>query len=185
MRVIAGDKKGRRLVTPEGLDTRPTSDKVKEALFSIIQFELADAEFLDLFAGSGQMGIEALSRGAKFAVFVDESKKACDCIRQNLAATQLAGVSEINMKSAEQYLAACRRKFDIAFMDPPYREGLIEPIFERVTEVMKDSAVIICEIPLGAEIEEEVNGFCLKRRYRYGKTELALFRKQDEQTEIY
>lgn len=185
MRVIAGDKKGRRLCAPEGLDTRPTSDKVKEALFSIIQFELPDAQFLDLFAGSGQMGIEALSRGAKFAVFVDEGKKACDCIRQNLAATQLTGLSEINMKSAQQYLASCRTKFDIVFMDPPYREGLIEPIFEAVTRVTDDFGIIICEIPLGAEVTSEVNGFSLKRRYRYGKTELALFRKQETETEIY
>lgn len=185
MRVIAGDKKGRRLLAPEGLSTRPTSDKVKEALFSIIQFDLPDAQFLDLFSGSGQMGIEALSRGAKYAVFVDEDKKACDCIKQNLASTGLLGCSEVNMRSAENYLNSCRRKFDIVFMDPPYKEGLIEPIFEAVTCVTDDFGTIICEIPLGAEIAEEVNGFSLKRRYRYGKTELALFRKQEAETEIY
>lgn len=185
MRVIAGDKKGRRLVTPEGLDTRPTSDKVKEALFSIIQFELADAEFLDLFAGSGQMGIEALSRGAKYAVFVDSGRKPCECIRQNLASLGLLGAGEIVGRGVSEYLSSCNRKFDIVFMDPPYREGLIEPIFDRVTRVVCDSGVIICEIPCGAELCEEVNGFVLKRRYRYGKTELALFRKKDVQTEIY
>ena len=185
MRVIAGDKKGRKLIAPDGLSTRPTSDKVKEALFSIIQFDLPDAEFLDLFSGSGQMGIEALSRGAKYAVFVDSGKKACDCIRQNLAATGLLGCGEVNMRNAQDYLISCRRKFDIVFMDPPYQEGLIEPIFEAVTRVTKDFGIIICEIPLGAEIIEEVNGFSLKRRYRYGKTELALFRKQEAETEIY
>ena len=185
MRVIAGDKKGRRLVAPEGLSTRPTSDKVKEALFSIIQFDLPDAEFLDLFSGSGQMGIEALSRGAKYAVFVDSGKKAVDCVKQNLVATGLLGCSEVYMKSAEDYLNSCRRKFDIVFMDPPYQEGLIEPIFEMVARVTDDMGMIICEIPLGAEISEEAGGFSLKRRYRYGKTELALFRKQEAQTEIY
>ena len=185
MRVIAGDKKGRKLIAPDGLSTRPTSDKVKEALFSIIQFDLPDAEFLDLFSGSGQMGIEALSRGAKYAVFVDSGKKACDCIRQNLAATGLLGCGEVNMRNAQDYLISCRRKFDIVFMDPPYQEGLIEPIFEAVTNVTKDFGIIICEIPLGAEITSEVNGFSLKRRYRYGKTELALFRKQEAETEIY
>ncbi len=185
MRVIAGDKKGRRLIAPEGLSTRPTSDKVKEALFSIIQFDLPDAEFLDLFSGSGQMGIEALSRGAKYAVFVESNKKACDCIKQNLAATGLLGCGEINMRNAEDYLNSCRRKFDIVFMDPPYMEGLIDPIFEAVTYVTDDLGIIICEIPLGAEIVEEANGFSLKRRYRYGKTELALFRKQEAEPEIY
>ena len=99
MRVIAGDKKGRRLVTPEGLDTRPTSDKVKEALFSIIQFELAGAHFLDLFAGSGQMGIEALSRGAERAVFVDMGRKPAECIRQNLKALELSDRAEVHMLS--------------------------------------------------------------------------------------
>lgn len=185
MRVIAGEKKGRRLVTPEGLDTRPTSDKVKEALFSIIQFELEDAEFLDLFAGSGQMGIEALSRGAKYAVFVDFGKKACDCIRQNLAVTGLSGRSEVVMRGVSEYLVGCTRRFDIVFMDPPYREGLIEPIFERVTELVRDSGVILCEVPRGAEMCEQMNGFVLKRRYRYSKTELVLYRKEDAQAEIY
>ena len=185
MRVIAGDKKGRRLVTPEGMDTRPTSDKVKEALFSIIQFELDGADFLDLFAGSGQMGIEALSRGANSAVFVDSGKKPCDCIRQNLASMGLLGCGEIVCRGVSEYLSSCTRKFDIVFMDPPYREGLIEPIFEKVTQVTRDSGVIICEIPRAAELCEEVGGFSLRRRYRYGKTELALFRKADAQTEIY
>ena len=96
MRVIAGDKKGRKLVTPEGLDTRPTSDKVKEALFSIIQFELEGAKFLDLFAGSGQMGIEALSRGAKSAVFVDAREDACSLIRENLRRTKLSEYSSVS-----------------------------------------------------------------------------------------
>ncbi len=185
MRVIAGDKKGRRLSAPDGLDTRPTSDKVKEALFSIIQFELDGADFLDLFAGSGQMGIEALSRGANSAVFVDSGRKACDCIRQNLASTGLLGCGEMVCRNVGDYLSSCTRKFDVVFMDPPYREGLIEPIFERVTEVTRDSGVIICEIPRGAELCEEINGFVLRRRYRYGKTELALFRKAEIQTEIY
>lgn len=185
MRVIAGDKKGRRLVTPDGLDTRPTSDKVKEALFSIIQFELDGADFLDLFAGSGQMGIEALSRGAKSAVFVDSGKKACECIRQNLSSTGLLGCGEIVCRSVPEFLSSCSKKFDIVFMDPPYKEGLIEPIFESVTEVTRDGGIIICEIPRGAELCEQINGFTLRRRYRYGKTELVLFRKGDAQTEIY
>ncbi len=185
MRVIAGDKKGRRLVTPEGASTRPTSDKVKEALFSIIQFELVGSKFLDLFAGSGQIGIEALSRGAEKCTFVDAGRVPCECIRKNISDLDLKDRAEIKAMNVEGFLAASREKFDIVFMDPPYMEGLIAPIFEKVTEITSDDGVIICEIPLGCRVEESINGFSLRRRYRYGKTELALFRKETAQTEIY
>ncbi len=185
MRVIAGDKKGRRLVTPEGLDTRPTSDKVKEALFSIIQFELAGAHFLDLFAGSGQMGIEALSRGAERATFVDMGRKPTDCIRQNLKALELLDSAEVHMQSVSDFVSFCNKKFDIVFMDPPYRDDLIIPILDTVAEITRESGTIICEIPKGEQLPENVGVFELARRYKYGKTELALYRAKDAQTEIY
>ncbi len=185
MRVIAGDKKGRRLVTPSGLETRPTSDKVKEALFSIIQFDLDGALFLDLFSGSGQIGIEALSRGAQKAVFVDMGRQACDCIKKNVIAVEYLRHAEIINANAEDYLSRCPHKFDIVFMDPPYMQGLVEKVFEKTTSVCKDSAIIICEVSAGQKLFEECNGFCLGRRYRYGKTELAVYRKQDSQLEIY
>ena len=185
MRVIAGDKKGRRLATPEGLETRPTTDKVKEALFSIIQFDLPGASFLDLFAGSGQIGIEALSRGAERAVFVDSGKKACSVIKENLTAVEYVRKSEVHQKNVEDYLSLCGEKFDIVFMDPPYEMGLIRPVFEKVVLNCRDDAIIICEIPLNEELFEEIGGFELRRRYRYGKTELALFRKKETETEIY
>ena len=185
MRVIAGDKKGRRLATPEGLETRPTTDKVKEALFSIIQFDLPGAAFLDLFAGSGQIGIEALSRGADRAIFVDSGKKACAVIKENLIAVEYVRRSEVHQKNVEDYLSICREKFDIVFMDPPYKLDIIQNIFEKVTAVCRDNAIIICEIPLNEPLFEEICGFELSRRYRYGKTELALFRKKSAETEIY
>ena len=185
MRVIAGDKKGRRLVTPQGLDTRPTSDKVKEALFSIIQFELEGALFLDLFAGSGQMGIEALSRGAQRAVFVDMGRKPCECIRQNLKQLGLSQSGEIVMQSAEQFVSLCKEKFDIIFLDPPYRDELIAPIFMSLTEIVSQNGAIICEVPRGEVLPDEVNGFKLFRRYRYGKTELVIYRSSNSETEIY
>lgn len=185
MRVIAGDKKGRRLTAPEGLETRPTTDKVKEALFSIIQFDLPGAIFLDLFAGSGQIGIEALSRGAEKAVFVDFGKKACGAIKENLIAVEYVRRSEVHQKNVEDYLSVCREKFDIVFMDPPYKLDIIEGIFEKTAAVCKDDAIIICEIPLNQPLFEETCGFALHRRYRYGKTELALYRKKETETEIY
>jgi len=185
LRVIAGDKKGRRLITPEGLDTRPTGDKVKEALFSIIQFELEGASFLDLFAGSGQMGIEALSRGADRAVFVDNGKRAIECIRANIKALSLDSKSEIRQLDAQSFISSCSEKFDIIFLDPPYKEGYISALFASLTYLVNDSGAIICEVPRGLELSEQVNGFYLKKRYRYGKTELVVYRKKDSETEIY
>lgn len=185
LRVIAGIYKGRKLASPEGLDTRPTGDKVKEALFSIIQFELEGARFLDLFAGSGQMGIEALSRGADRACFVDNGKKANECIRANIKALSLSDKAEIRQTDAESFARTCSEKFDIIFLDPPYKEGYIEKLFFDVTNLANDSAAIICEVPKGLELYENINGFSLKKRYRYGKTELVLYRKNDSETEIY
>lgn len=185
MRVIAGDKKGRKLVTPEGLDTRPTSDKVKEALFSIVQFELDGAAFLDLFAGSGQMGIEALSRGADRAVFVDNGRKPCECIRKNLSDLSLSDRAEVNMRDISDYLFSCKEEFDVIFLDPPYKDGISQNLLESVVAVAKETAVIICEIPEKSPLCEECAGFSLRRRYRYGKTELALFRRSDSESEIY
>ncbi len=185
MRVIAGYKKGRRLVTPEGLDTRPTSDKVKEALFSIIQFELDGAHFLDLFAGSGQMGIEALSRGAERAIFVDMGRKPTECIRQNLRELGLSDRAEVHMQSVSDFVSFCSKKFDIVFMDPPYRDDLIIPILDRVAKITHESGAIICEIPKGEALPESAGEFELRRRYRYGKTELALYRAKNAETEIY
>jgi len=184
-RVIAGEFRGRKLLAPEGNHTRPTSDKVKEALFSIIQFELPEARFLDLFAGSGQMGIEALSRGAEKAVFVDSSRQALEFVNKNLKSLSIEDRAEVFFGNADLYLMQCREKFDIVFLDPPYKDDAIAPILESVASVCNSTAAIICEIPLGQEICEEFAGFCLKRRYRYGKTELALYRQKDAETEIY
>ncbi len=184
-RVIAGEKKGRRLFAPEGNQTRPTSDKVKEALFSIIQFEIIDGKFLDLFAGSGQMGIEALSRGAEKAVFVETSRQALECVKKNLEHTGYEDKAEAIYSDAALFLSSCREKFDVIFIDPPYKNDFIEQIIEKATEICCEDGAIICEIPCGEQITEEINGFYLKRRYRYGKTELALFRKQNAETEIY
>ena len=185
MRVISGTARGTKLESLEGLSTRPTIDRVKEGIFSSIQFAVPAAKVLDLFAGSGQMGIEALSRGAERAVFVDSGKKPCDCIRQNLKELSLSDRAEVKMQNVESFLSLCSEKFDIIFLDPPYKEELVSAVFEAVTRVANDTAAIICEVPKGLEVLENVNGFSLKKRYRYGKTELVLFRKEDGQTEIY
>src|SRR5881392_796168 len=122
MRVIAGEYGGRRLQTPAGLDTRPTSDRVREALFSILGERVADARVLDLFAGSGALGLEALSRGAAEATFVDSAPAAIRALRENLAA--LAAEAELRREDALRFLdgaARARRHYDLVFLDPPYR----------------------------------------------------------------
>ena len=122
MRVITGKARGVTLKTPEGMRTRPTTDRVKEALFSIIQFELPGAKVLDLFGGTGQLGIEALSRGAKSAVFVDEREDACRLIKENLRRTKLEQDAQVVRSDYLAYLSRCREKFNIILLDPPYAE---------------------------------------------------------------
>ena len=121
MRVIAGKARGRALKAPQGLETRPTSDKAREAIFGSIQFDIAGARVLDLFAGSGAMGIEALSRGAAEAVFVDSSREAAAAIRENLKNTGLKG--ELAVTDFRAALKGMSRAFDFIFIDPPYRSG--------------------------------------------------------------
>ena len=123
MRVIAGQARGRRLQALEGEETRPTLDRVKEGLFSSIQFVIEGARVLDLFAGSGQLGIEALSRGASFVVFIDQNPAATAIVTQNCKACGVFGASRVATMSAESFLAGSREQFDLVFLDPPYRGG--------------------------------------------------------------
>ena len=133
MRVIAGKAKGIQLKTPDGMLTRPTTDRVKEALFSILQFDLPGTRVLDLFGGTGQLGIEALSRGAKEAVFVDAREEACRLIRENLKRAGFTG--QVVRGDYLTYLDQCREKFDIIFLDPPYAEVFLENALNRITEI--------------------------------------------------
>ena len=138
MRVITGSARGRKLKTLEGMDTRPTSDRVKEAVFSAIQFELPGSVFLDLFAGSGQMGIEALSRGAKQAVFNDLNPKAVQVVKDNLLSTGFSRQARVLNLSLEGFLRTDKTQFDLAYLDPPYRSDLLLTALEGVAERMKE-----------------------------------------------
>ena len=126
MRVVAGKAKGVVLKTPEGMQTRPTADRVKEALFSILQFDLPGTTVLDLFGGTGQLGIEAISRGAKSAVFVDAGDAPCKLIKENLRRAKMEGEGRVVRADYLQFLSQCREKFDIIFLDPPYAEVFLE-----------------------------------------------------------
>lgn len=179
MRVITGIARGRRLETLEGEDVRPTTDRIKEAVFSIIQFETEGRVFLDLFAGSGQMGIEALSRGAKTAYFVDNAKKSVETLKRNLKTTKLEQNAKVFSMDFQSFLAMNSERFDIVFLDPPYRTGMLQRSLELIPEVMKDTGVIIAENPLDEEILSNYGNFVLDRQYRYGKIKISTFRHKD------
>ncbi len=181
MRVITGTARGRRLLTLEGNDVRPTTDRVKEALFSIVQFELEGRRVLDLFAGSGQLGIEALSRGADSCVFVDGSKQAIEVVKQNLAATGLARKASVLHGDALRYLQTSRDCFDLAFLDPPYGTGLLQRALALLPRLMRKTGVIICEAPKGETLPQQVGDFTLCRSYHYSKVTLSVYRAAPEE----
>ena len=179
MRVITGKARGVQLKTPEGMQTRPTADRVKEALFSIINFDIPGAKVLDLFGGTGQLGIEALSRGAKEAVFVDSAKKSVDIIRQNLKSTNLEQNAKVCRLDWQSFLSMNTTKFDIVFLDPPYGKGILQDALGKVSTHMKDTGVIIAENPLNEEILSKYGDFALDRQYRYGKIKISTYRHED------
>lgn len=181
MRVITGKARGVALKTPDGILTRPTADRVKEALFSIIQFDIPGAKILDLFGGTGQLGIEALSRDAAFAVFVDEREDACKLIKENLRRTKLEQNARVVRSDYLAFLNSCREKFDIIFLDPPYAEVFLENSLKRITEIdiLQSGGIIVLERPLGKELSLDFSGFSRSKDYKYGKTLLTLYRKDD------
>lgn len=181
MRVITGKARGTQLKTPDGMLTRPTADRVKEALFSIINFDIPGARVLDLFGGTGQLGIEALSRGARNAVFVDAREDACRIIRENLKRTKLEGQGSVIRCDYLDYLRRCKEQFDIVILDPPYAEVFLENALNCIAEIdiLQTDGIIVTERPLGKELPFELEGFTRSKDYKYGKTLLTLYRKDN------
>ena len=179
MRVITGKARGVALKTPDGLKTRPTADRVKEALFSIIQFDLPGAKVLDLFAGTGQLGIEALSRGAASAVFVDAQDSACNLVKENLRRTKLTEQASVVRSDYLVFLSNCHEKFDFVFLDPPYAEVFLENALKKITEIdiLQSGGIIVAERPLDKELPYIFEGFTRSKDYKYGKVLLTLYRK--------
>lgn len=177
MRVITGIARGRKLETLPGEDvTRPTTESVKEAVFSMIQFEIEDKNVLDLFAGSGQLGIEALSRGAKKCTFVENNKQAYNVIENNIKHCKLEQNARIVMSDACAFLSR-RDSFDIAFLDPPYKQGIIERCLPLLFPMMSDDGIVICEISRDEDLPDEFEGFYADRVRTYGKTKITLYRR--------
>ena len=179
MRVITGKARGVALKTPNGMATRPTADRVKEALYNIIQFDVPAARVLDLFGGTGQLGIEALSREAKSAVFVDEREDACRLIKENLKRTKLEQFGRVIRSDYMAYLKTCRDKFDIILLDPPYAEVFLENSLKMITEIdiLQSGGIIVTERPVGKDLPWEFEGFERSRDYKYGNTLITIYRK--------
>lgn len=179
MRVITGKARGVQLKTPDGMNTRPTTDRVKEALFSIINFEIPGANVLDLFGGTGQLGIEALSRGAEHAVFVDAREDACRLIKENLKRTKMEHSGRVVRSDYLDYLSRCRERFHIILLDPPYAEVFLENALKRITEIdiLESNGIIVAERPLGKELPWDFEGYTRSKDYKYGKTLLTIYRK--------
>ncbi len=179
MRVISGTAKGIQLKTAEGLDTRPTTDRVKESLFNIIAPEVYKAVVLDLFSGSGSLGIEALSRGAEFADFVEKSPVPVSCIKDNLTKTRLSEKATVNASDVFLYLEKCRKQYDLIFMDPPYHSDTISKSIELICKnnLLRDSGIIVCECDHDEAVLQSFSDIKLYDKRKYGRVLLNFFKK--------
>lgn len=179
MRVITGLAKGRRLEELPGLATRPTTDRVKEGLFSALQGDIEGRRVLDLFAGTGQLGIECLSRGAAFAVFVDRREDAVRLVGENLDLTGLWDRAKVVRGDSLEYLRAVKERFDLVFLDPPYQAGLLEPALSLLAgiDILRPHGIIVAEHPADRVLPPLPEPYRVRRTYRYGKIGLTVFRR--------
>ncbi len=171
MRVISGQARGLKLASPEGLDTRPTTDRVKESMFNIISPFLPAEDILDLFSGSGALGIEALSRNSLHGVFVESDKSALKVLKQNLEKSRQMPKAEVLPVDAFTYLSRAAVKFDIIFLDPPYNKGLLTEAVNKIAErgLLKEGGIIVAEGETGGEAPP-TDRFDILKSAKYGKT---------------
>lgn len=181
MRIIAGTARRRVLETLPGDDvTRPTAERVKEGLFSAIQFELDGRRVLDLFSGSGQLALEALSRGAESAVMIDDNVGAVEIIKNNAKNTGLMKQCRISRMDYSEYLkgaAAKGEKFDLVFLDPPYAKDVKDEVLKKVSRagILASGAIVVCESDVDRFVEDEdVYGLKFRRKYRYGRVYITM-----------
>lgn len=179
MRVITGTMRGRKLKEPIGMDIRPTTDMVKQAVFNIVQFDIEGRRVLDLFAGTGQMGIECLSRGADSCVFVDASKEGVALVRQNLSLCKAQ--AEVVGSDAISYLSRCRKhSFDLILLDPPYETDLLAAALDKIVafDILSEGGIIVCESRPDKELPELESPYFLRKTYRYGQVKLTVYGRE-------
>lgn len=179
MRVITGSARGKQLKELPGLDTRPTTARVKEGLFNIIQFDIEGRRVLDLFAGTGQLGIECLSRGAAHCDFADASPAAMKIIKDNVKACRFADRAQFHQRDFAAVLSAASGKYDLIFLDPPYGNGTLERALEMIADIdiVSGNGIIVCESPEDQILPELPAPYEMGRSYRYGKIKLTLYRR--------
>ena len=179
MRVISGTARGRKLKEPQGFDIRPTSDMVKESIFNIVQFDIEGRRVLDLCAGTGQLGIEALSRGAASAVFVDSSQAAIALIKENLKTCGFTDKAQVYTRDVLDYLKS-GEKFDLIFVDPPYDSTLTGITLGRIIEFDKlnTNGIIICESGADTEIPVVPPPYFMQKEYKYGKVRITRYSRE-------
>ncbi len=177
MRVITGLAKGRRLEELPGLSTRPTTDRVKEGLFSAIQFDIEGRRVLDLFAGTGQLGIEALSRGAAFCDFVDSAPAALKVVQRNVKICGFEDRAACHGKDFNAFLTGRRERYGLIFLDPPYASGNLERGLERITtiDIVVENGIIVCESPADHVLPELPAPYEKGKEHRYGKIKFTLY----------
>ena len=183
MRIIAGTMKGRKLRAPSGLDLRPTSDKVKEALFNILSDQIEGATFLDLYAGTGSIGIDALSRGAPSVVFVENNKHHLQYLKENLASCSLEERAEVFATMASAFLTRAKksnRSFDLIFIDPPYESKEVEKILPMLEEgdMITDHGMVVIEHFYKKTLPEKAGNLFFLKKYKYGETILSFYAKK-------
>ncbi|MCL2487231.1 MAG: 16S rRNA (guanine(966)-N(2))-methyltransferase RsmD [Oscillospiraceae bacterium] len=177
MKIITGSARGVALRTLPGAHTRPTTQRIKEALFSAIQFDVEGREALDLFAGSGALGIEALSRGAAHCTFVDNNPAAVEVIRRNLAAARLEEKATVRRQDAAACIAAMREPVDLVFLDPPYEANLLAPTLALLAPKIRSGGVVMAESDAEIQLPEQIGGLALAKAYRYGRTVIYKYLK--------
>ena len=179
MRIISGSVRGRRLKEPQGLDTRPTTDKVKESLFNIIQFELEGRRVLDLFAGTGQLGLEALSRGAEHCTFVDQRREAAALVKENVKLCRFEDRARVAQGEALTFLRSCGERFDVIFLDPPYQTDFLQQCVENIArfDILREHGIIVCESGTEWTIPPLEPPYEAGREYRYGQIKLTVCRR--------
>ncbi len=181
MRIITGTARGFRLKTLPGEDvTRPTTERVKESIFSALQFEIEGRAVLDLFAGSGQMGLEALSRGARSCVCIDSDKNANAVIKENALGARLADKLTLRLTTADAFLSGNREVFDIVFLDPPYKAGLLPTLLPKLCTCVREGGAVVCETDNSTTLPEQIVGsplsLTLEKQRTYGKTTVWFYR---------
>ncbi len=177
MRIITGEYKGRRLETPKDNSVRPTSDKVKEAIFSIIAFDVAESVCVDLFAGTGNLGLEALSRGAKRCYFGDKSRESIALVRRNVNSCGAQEKSIILLGEYQKVLSSLKEQADLFFLDPPYRKGLMIDCIEKIAQggLLRQNGLIVAEHSKDEVLPDIISGFSKLKERKYGTIIISIY----------